>query len=143
MKPFGYRNENRYRGRVVEGKATNSISFIGEKRDKFVFQDDDGFWAQNKVKISTDRKSAKQVYQDNWEDIDVDSEFNFWRTGDLAIDVIFDSRIQDDLIKAELLVKVELLAKEGLFRSLPQREADLSFGFSKIDLLIHQIPWLK
>ena len=75
----------------------------GEKRDKFVFQDDDGFWAQNKVKISTDRKSAKQVYQDNWEDIDVDSEFNFWRTGDLAIDVIFDSRIQDDLIKAELI----------------------------------------
>ena len=75
----------------------------GEKRDKFVFQDDDGFWGQNKVKISTDRKSAKQVYQDNWEDIDVDSEFNFWRTGDLAIDVIFDSRIQDDLIKAELI----------------------------------------
>jgi len=75
----------------------------GEKRNKFVYQDEDGFWAKNKVKISTDRKEAKQIYDENWEDIKVDSEFNFWRTGDLAIDVIFDSRIQDDLIKAELI----------------------------------------
>ncbi|RPG78017.1 MAG: MMPL family transporter [Euryarchaeota archaeon TMED248] len=75
----------------------------GEKRSKFVYQDEDGFWAKNKVKISTDRKEAKQIYDENWEDIEVDSEFNYWRTGDLAIDVIFDSRIQDDLIKAELI----------------------------------------
>ncbi|MBT05097.1 MAG: hypothetical protein CMA92_04960 [Euryarchaeota archaeon] len=75
----------------------------GEKRENFVYQDDDGFWAKNKVKISIERKEAKQIYDENWEDIKVDSEFNSWRTGDLAIDVIFDSRIQDDLIKAELI----------------------------------------
>ncbi len=75
----------------------------GEKRNKFVYQDEDGFWAKNKVKISIERKEAKQIYDENWEDIKVDSEFNYWRTGDLAIDVIFDSRIQDDLIKAELI----------------------------------------
>ena len=75
----------------------------GEKRENFVYQDEDGFWAKNKVKISIERKEAKQIYDENWEDIDVDSEFNSWRTGDLAIDVIFDSRIQDDLIKAELI----------------------------------------
>ena len=75
----------------------------GEKRDKFVYQDEDGFWAKNKVKLSIERKEAKQIYDENWEDIKVDSEFNSWRTGDLAIDVIFDSRIQDDLIKAELI----------------------------------------
>ena len=75
----------------------------GEQRDNFVFQDEDGFWAKNKVKISIERKEAKQIYDENWENIDVDSEFNSWRTGDLAIDVIFDSRIQDDLIKAELI----------------------------------------
>ena len=75
----------------------------GEKRNKFVYQDDDGFWAKNKVKLSIERKDAKQIYDENWEDIKVDSEFNSWRTGDLAIDVIFDSRIQDDLVKAELI----------------------------------------
>ena len=75
----------------------------GEKRNKFVYQDDDGFWAKNKVKLSIERKEAKQIYDENWEDIKVDSEFNSWRTGDLAIDVIFDSRIQDDLVKAELI----------------------------------------
>ena len=75
----------------------------GEKRNKFVYQDEDGFWAKNKVKLSIERKEAKQIYDENWEDIKVDSEFNSWRTGDLAIDVIFDSRIQDDLIKAELI----------------------------------------
>ena len=75
----------------------------GEKRNKFVYHDDDGFWAKNKVKLSIERKEAKQIYDENWEDIKVDSEFNSWRTGDLAIDVIFDSRIQDDLVKAELI----------------------------------------
>ena len=75
----------------------------GEKRENFVYQDEDGFWAKNKVKISIERKEAKQIYDENWENINVDSEFKSWRTGDLAIDVIFDSRIQDDLIKAELI----------------------------------------
>ena len=44
----------------------------GEQRDNFVFQDEDGFWAKNKVKISIERKEAKQIYDENWENIDVD-----------------------------------------------------------------------
>ena len=75
----------------------------GDKRDKFIVEDDDGFWAKNVVTIYLDRKDAKQLYSDNWEDIDVDDEFNSWRTGGIAIDVIFDTRIQDDLIKAEII----------------------------------------
>ena len=75
----------------------------GDKREKFVHQDEDGFWAKNIVTIYEDRKEAKQIYSDNWEDIEVDSEFNSWRTGGIAIDVIFDTRIQEDLIKAELI----------------------------------------
>lgn len=75
----------------------------GDKREKFVHQDEEGFWAKNIVTIYEDRKEAKQIYSDNWEDIEVDSEFNSWRTGGIAIDVIFDTRIQEDLIKAELI----------------------------------------
>ena len=75
----------------------------GDKREKFVHQDDDGFWAKNIVTIYLDRKEAKQLFSDNWDNIEVDSEFNSWRTGGIAIDVVFDTRIQEDLIKAELI----------------------------------------
>ena len=75
----------------------------GEQRNKFVYQDENGLWAKNKVKMSVERKAAIEIYDANWEDIEVDSEFDYWRTGDLAVDVIFDSRIQDDLIKAALI----------------------------------------
>ena len=75
----------------------------GDKREKFVHQDEDGFWAKNIVTIYLDRKEAKQLFSDNWDNIEVDSEFNSWRTGGIAIDVVFDTRIQEDLIKAELI----------------------------------------
>ena len=75
----------------------------GDKREKFVHQDEDGFWAKNIVTIYLDRKEAKQLFSDNWDNIEVDNEFNSWRTGGIAIDVVFDTRIQEDLIKAELI----------------------------------------
>ena len=75
----------------------------GDERDEFVYEDDDGFWAKNRVIISLDRKEAKSLYSDNYESIEIDSDFESWRTGNIAIDVTFDTRIQDDLIKAELV----------------------------------------
>ena len=75
----------------------------GDKREKFVYEDEDGFWAKNIVTIYLDRKEAKQLFSDNWDNIEVDSEFNSWRTGNIAIDVVFDTRIQEDLIRAELI----------------------------------------
>ena len=75
----------------------------GDERDKFVYEDDDGFWAKNRVLIKFDRKEAKELYAENYESIEIDSDFESWRTGNVAIDVTFDTRIQDDLIKAELV----------------------------------------
>ena len=75
----------------------------GDERDEFVYEDDDGFWAKNRVIISLDRKEAKSLYSDNYESIEIDSDFESWRTENIAIDVTFDTRIQDDLIKAELV----------------------------------------
>lgn len=76
---------------------------IGDEREEFVFEDDDGFWAKNRVLINLDRKEAKALYADNYESIEVDSDFESWRTGAVAIDVTFDTRIQEDLITAELV----------------------------------------
>jgi len=74
-----------------------------DKRAQFVKETEDGFWAQNRVIINLDRKEAKSLYAENYESIEIDSSFNSWRTGNIAIDVTFDTRIQDDLIKAEII----------------------------------------
>tara|TARA_S200000501_G_scaffold81601_1_gene73570 strand:+ start:25326 stop:27659 length:2334 start_codon:yes stop_codon:yes gene_type:complete len=75
----------------------------GDERNEYVYEGDDGFWAKNRVTINQDRKEAKQLFADNKETIEMDSDFESWRTGEIAIDVTFDLRIQEDLVKAELI----------------------------------------
>ena len=75
-----------------------------DERGEFIHEDSDGFWALNVVTINLERSEAKELYAENWEDVEIDDEdFETWRTGGVAIDVIFDKRIQDDLITAELV----------------------------------------
>ncbi len=75
-----------------------------DERGEFIYEDDEGFWALNVVTINLERTEAKELYAENWEDVEIDDEeFETWRTGGVAIDVIFDKRIQDDLITAELV----------------------------------------
>ena len=80
-----------------------SWEFEGDERDEYVYQGEDGFWAKNRVSINQDRTEAKQLFADNKESIEMDDDFESWRTGEIAIDVTFDTRIQDDLVKAELI----------------------------------------
>ena len=80
-----------------------SWDIVGDERDEYVYQGDDGFWAKNRVTINEDRTEAKKLFADNKESIEMDDDFDSWRTGEIAIDVTFDTRIQDDLIKAELI----------------------------------------
>lgn len=80
-----------------------SWDMSGDEREDYVYEGDDGFWAKNRVAINQDRKEAKQLFADNKETIEMDSDFESWRTGEIAIDVTFDSRIQEDLVKAELI----------------------------------------
>ena len=93
---------------VFEGQDDVSIEYswdkTGDERNEFVHEDSDGFWALNVVTINLDRSQAKELYAENWEDVEIaDDDFETWRTGGVAIDVIFDKRIQDDLITAELV----------------------------------------
>ena len=93
---------------VFEGQDDVSIEYSWDKTDdertEFVHEDSDGFWALNVVTINLDRSQAKELYAENWEDVEIDDDdFETWRTGGVAIDVIFDKRIQDDLITAELV----------------------------------------
>ena len=80
-----------------------SWEFEGDERDEYVYQGEDGFWAKNRISINQDRTEAKLLFADNKESIEMDDDFESWRTGEIAIDVTFDTRIQDDLVKAELI----------------------------------------
>ena len=75
----------------------------GDERTEFVYSGEDGFWAKNRVNINLDRTQAKALYADNHETIDISNDFETWKTGQIAIDVTFDTRIQEDLITAELI----------------------------------------
>jgi len=75
-----------------------------DERGEFVHEGDEGFWALNIITINLERSEAKELYAENWEEVVIeDDDFETWRTGGVAIDVIFDKRIQDDLITAELV----------------------------------------
>ncbi len=74
-----------------------------EERNELTFEDENGFWAQNRVVMNMSRKDAKAVYAENYESIDIDAQFEAWRTDGTAIEYTFDHRIQEDLIKAELV----------------------------------------
>ncbi len=74
-----------------------------EERHTIVLEDEDGFWAMNEILISGSRKESKEYYADVHDSIEIDGDFTSWRTGDIAIGHQFDTRITNDLIKAELV----------------------------------------
>jgi len=74
-----------------------------EERSFRVLQQDDGFWAINLIIIDGSRKESKDVYANMHDTMMIESGFSAWRTGDMAISNSFDTRIHDDLVKAELI----------------------------------------
>ena len=74
-----------------------------EERADAVSLEEDGYWAINEVRIDGDQKQAKIVYQEMKDTISIDDGFEGWRTKDIAVHATFDSRISDDLVKAEIV----------------------------------------
>ena len=75
----------------------------GDERSEFTSDTEDGFWAQNLVVFNMSRKDAKSLYSEHWESVEIDSDFEAWKTDKTAIEYTFDHRIEEDLIKAELV----------------------------------------
>ena len=46
------------------------------------------------------RTDAKALYSNLKDTISVDGEFEDWRTGNIAVENVFDQRIADDLLEA-------------------------------------------
>ena len=47
----------------------------GDEREEFVKQEDDGFWAKNRVIINLDRKEESTLCR-NYESVEIDSDFD-------------------------------------------------------------------
>jgi uncharacterized membrane protein YdfJ with MMPL/SSD domain len=75
----------------------------GEERDEYTSQNEDGFWARNLVVFNMSRKDAKALYAEHWESVEIDKGFDAWKTDKTAIEYTFDHRIEEDLLKAELV----------------------------------------
>lgn len=75
----------------------------GDERSEVTAQREDGFWAQNRVVMDLTRKDAKALYGEHEESIVIDNSFDSWRTDGMAIEYTFDHRIEEDLVKAEIV----------------------------------------
>ena len=76
---------------------------VGDARSEVTAERDDGFWAQNRVMIDLSRKDAKSLYGTHTDSIEMDSSFDSWQTDGTAIEYTFDHRIEEDLVKAEIV----------------------------------------
>ena len=115
-----------------------------DERSQFIHQDEDGFWALNVVTINLDRTEAKELYAENWEDVEIDGDFETWRTGGIAIDVIFDKRIQDDLITAELVsVPLSLIILVIVFGTLIAALLPIGIGLLTVLSAMGLTIWLS
>jgi len=116
----------------------------GDERSQFIHQDEDGFWALSVVTINLDRTEAKELYAENWEDVEIDGDFETWRTGGVAIDVIFDKRIQDDLITAELIsVPLSLIILVIVFGTLIAALLPIGIGLLTVLSAMGLTIWLS
>ena len=115
-----------------------------DERSQFIHQDEDGFWALNVVTINLDRTEAKELYAENWEDVEIDGDFETWRTGGVAIDVIFDKRIQDDLITAELVsIPLSLIILVIVFGTLIAALLPIGIGLLTVLSAMGLTIWLS
>ena len=76
---------------------------LDDERSEVTAERDDGFWAHNRVVMDLSRKDAKALYGENADSIQMDKAFDAWRTDGMAIEYTFDHRIEEDLIKAEII----------------------------------------
>lgn len=115
-----------------------------EDRHTVIVEDDDGFWAMNEILISGSRKDSKTYYAEVYETIEIDDEFDAWRTGDIAIGHQFDSRIKDDLIKAELVSgPIALLILLAVFGTLVAALMPIGIGVMTVVAAMGVTIWLS
>ena len=113
-------------------------------RPSRVASDEEGNWALTVVKIEGDSKSAKETYGEIYEDIEIAGDFELWRTEGIAVEYTFDKRIQDDLIKAEIIAgPISLLILLVVFGTLVAAVLPIKIGVLTVAGAMGVTIWLS
>ena len=81
--------------------------FTNEANQSNLISEVDNSWSRIRVQLNMDRDESKILLKDTIEDIELPENapenMEKWVTGNLAIDVVFDLTLEEELIKAELI----------------------------------------
>lgn len=113
-------------------------------RGDVVAEDENGYYAINKVTVSTDRKEAKLLIDELHESIVIDSEYNAWMTDGIIVDWTFDDRIKNDLVKAEVVaIPLTLLILGLIFGSFIAALLPMGVGGGTLVAAVGMTIWLS
>jgi len=113
-------------------------------RDDVVASDEEGNYAINTVRMSTDRKEAKAIMGELHETVSIGGDFEGWMTDGIFIDWTFDDRIKNDLIKAELISgPLSLLILGMVFGSIVAALLPVGVGVGTVLAAIGMTVWLS
>jgi len=81
--------------------------FTNEANQSKLISEVDSSWSRIRIQINLDREESKKLLKNTIEDLELPENtpenMEKWVTGDLAIDVVFDLTLEEELIKAELI----------------------------------------
>ncbi len=113
-------------------------------REKYVFEDETGFYAINEITFTVERKEAKIILDDLHETIDLDKDYSDWITDGISIDWKFDYLIKNDLVKAELVAGPLTIIILGLiFGSFIAALLPFGIGIGTLLAAIGMTIWLS
>ncbi|MBT61079.1 MAG: hypothetical protein CMA63_05965 [Euryarchaeota archaeon] len=113
-------------------------------RKDFVAEDEDGSYALNTVHFDTNRKDAKSIMDELHETISIAGEFEGLATDGIAIDWMFDERIKNDLVKAELVSgPLSILILGIVFGSIMAALLPVGVGVGTVLAAIGMTIWLS
>ena len=113
-------------------------------RKDVIASDEDGEYALNTIRFDTNRKGAKALMDELHETIDIDGSFEGLATDGIAIDWMFDERIKNDLVKAELVSgPLSILILGIVFGSIMAALLPVGVGVGTVLAAIGMTIWLS
>ena len=110
----------------------------------YVAYTESGFIAMNIITIEGDKTHGKAVFDENQQSVNFDGEFVSWKTGDIAIEWTFDSRISEDLIKAEIVSgPLTLIILALVFGSIVAAFLPIGVGIATVAAAMGMTIWLS
>ena len=126
--------------------VTITYSWMVEDVDRkdVIAEDEDGNYAINTIHFDNNRKGAKLIMSDLHETIDIGGEFEGLATDGIAIDWMFDGRIKNDLVKAEIVSgPLSLLILGIVFGSIMAALLPVGVGLGTVLAAIGMTIWLS